>query len=117
VILRPSVITGRPAYGGSALFRGLAGLPLLPLLSQAGKLQVVQLDEVVATIMFFLRPGAPAKLQLGLPGPDRLSFEEVVGAYRDWHGWKPARSLSLPAWMMLSIAWETLWAFLAGGLR
>jgi hypothetical protein len=103
VILRPSVITGRPAYGGSALFRGLASLPVLPLLSQAGKLQVVQLDDVVATILFFLRPGAPAKLQLELAGPDRLSFEEVVGAYREWHGWKPARSLSLPGWMMSAL--------------
>jgi uncharacterized protein YbjT (DUF2867 family) len=27
VILRPSVVVGRPAYGGSALFRGLASLP------------------------------------------------------------------------------------------
>jgi uncharacterized protein YbjT (DUF2867 family) len=103
VILRPSVITGRPAYGGSALFRGLASLPILPSLSQAGKLQVVQLDDVVATILFFLRPGAPAKLQLELAGPDRLSFEEVVGAYREWHGWKPARSLRLPVWMMSAL--------------
>ena len=31
VILRPSVVVGRQAYGGSALFRGLAALPLLPV--------------------------------------------------------------------------------------
>ena len=30
VVLRPSVVVGRAAYGGSALFRGLAALPLLP---------------------------------------------------------------------------------------
>jgi uncharacterized protein YbjT (DUF2867 family) len=103
VILRPSVITGRPAYGGSALFRGLASLPVLPSIADAGKLQVVQLDDVVATILFFLRPGAPSKLQLELAGPHRHSFEDVVQAYREWHGWKPARSLRLPVWMMSAL--------------
>ncbi|HEX8166988.1 MAG TPA: NAD(P)H-binding protein, partial [Beijerinckiaceae bacterium] len=45
VILRPSVVVGRPAYGGSALFRGLAALPVLPVVADAGPLQIVQLDD------------------------------------------------------------------------
>ena len=32
IVLRPSVVAGRPAYGGSALFRGLAALPVLPVM-------------------------------------------------------------------------------------
>ena len=36
VILRPSVIVGRPAYGGSALIRGLASLPVLPEGARSG---------------------------------------------------------------------------------
>jgi uncharacterized protein YbjT (DUF2867 family) len=32
VILRPSVVVGRAAYGGSALLRGLASLPILPVM-------------------------------------------------------------------------------------
>ena len=59
MILRPSVVVGRAAYGGSALFRGLAGLPVLPLIAEAGPLQVVQLDDVVNTVLFFLRPEDP----------------------------------------------------------
>src|SRR5690242_12268114 len=38
VILRPSVVIGRPAYGGSALIRGLAAMPILPLVRDAGEL-------------------------------------------------------------------------------
>jgi uncharacterized protein YbjT (DUF2867 family) len=30
IILRPSVVVGRAAYGGSAVIRGLAALPMLP---------------------------------------------------------------------------------------
>jgi uncharacterized protein YbjT (DUF2867 family) len=96
IILRPSVVVGRSAYGGSALFRALASLPVLPRVSGAGRLQVVQLDDLVATVAFFLRPDAPARLHLDITGPERLSFEEIVAAYRRWLGRKPARLVSMP---------------------
>ena len=50
VILRPSVVIGRAAYGASAMFRGLAALPILPLMPDTGRLQVVDLDDVVETV-------------------------------------------------------------------
>jgi uncharacterized protein YbjT (DUF2867 family) len=100
VILRPSVVVGRQAYGGSALFRGLASLPVLPRTPEAGPLDVVQLDDVAETVARLLRPDAPSRVAFELSGPERLSFEEVVAAYRRWLGWKPARLVSFPGWMM-----------------
>jgi uncharacterized protein YbjT (DUF2867 family) len=100
VILRPSVVIGRGAYGGSALFRGLAALPVLPFVPDAGPLQVVHLDDVVATILWFLRPDAPARMELELAGPERLAFDDVVAAFRQWLGWKPARRVGMPRWLM-----------------
>lgn len=64
IILRPSVVVGRPAYGGSALIRGLAALPLLPVVPGAGALAIVHLDDLVETVAFFLQPAAPARLAL-----------------------------------------------------
>ena len=64
VVLRPSVVVGRAAYGGSALFRGLAALPVVFEFPDAGPLQVVQLDELVATILALTRHGAPARVAL-----------------------------------------------------
>jgi uncharacterized protein YbjT (DUF2867 family) len=96
VILRPSVVLGRQAYGGSALLRGLAALPVLPVLAGAGRIQVVQLDEVAETVARLLRPDAPNGLVLDLAGPDALTFEEVVELYRHWLGWAPARLIRLP---------------------
>lgn len=98
VILRPSVVLGRAAFGGSALFRGLAVLPVLPLMPDTGLLQVVQLDEVVDTVMFFLRPSAPSRLAIDLAGPEHLSFGELVAAYRRWLGWPDARTVIVPRW-------------------
>jgi uncharacterized protein YbjT (DUF2867 family) len=100
VILRPSVVAGRGAYGGSALFRGLAALPIVPRVPDAGRLQIVQLDDVVATILWFVRPGAPGRVQLEVAGPDRLVFDDVIAAYRKWLGWKPAWQVQPPSWLM-----------------
>jgi hypothetical protein len=100
VILRPSVVVGRPAYGGSALFRGLAALPgFSPVFPEAGKLQIVQLDEIVATVLHFLRDGAPARLALDLAGPRRLTFTDVVLAYRGWLGLPKPWLWPIPSWL------------------
>jgi uncharacterized protein YbjT (DUF2867 family) len=99
IILRPSVVVGRPAYGGSALFRGLASLPVLPVMPNTGLLQVVQLDDVADTVLFFLAPGAPTRLALDLAGPEQLPFTEVVRKYRRWLGWSEPRIICLPAWV------------------
>jgi uncharacterized protein YbjT (DUF2867 family) len=98
VILRPSVVVGRAAYGGSALFRGLAALPLFPVMPDTGLLQVVQQDEVVETVLFLLSPEAPSRIVLELAGPEQLSFTEVVKLYRRWLGFSEARLWPLPSW-------------------
>jgi uncharacterized protein YbjT (DUF2867 family) len=92
VILRPSVVVGRSAYGGSALFRGLAALPLLQAVSGAGRLQIVQLDEVAETVSVLLSPDAPRRVALEVAGPERLTFEDVVATYRRWLGFPAARA-------------------------
>ncbi|HEX8216895.1 MAG TPA: SDR family oxidoreductase [Allosphingosinicella sp.] len=105
VVLRPSVVVGRQAYGGSALFRGLASFPFLPRQPDAGTLDIVQLGDVAETVARMLDPGAPSRISLELAGPDRLGFEDTVAAYRRWLGWTPARRISMPAWMMGLAYW------------
>jgi uncharacterized protein YbjT (DUF2867 family) len=98
IVLRPSVVLGRPVFGASALFRGLAALSLLPSVPDTGRLQVVQLDDVVETVIFFLRADSPSRVTLELAGPDAFTMEEVVAQYRRWLGWRPARTFMLPRW-------------------
>ncbi|PSJ63231.1 SDR family oxidoreductase [Kumtagia ephedrae] len=97
-ILRPSVVLGRPAFGASALLRGLAALPVLPSMPATGRLQVVQLDDVVATVLLLLERPQPTRAVLELAGPEAYSMDEVVGLYRRWFGWREARRFVLPEW-------------------
>lgn len=99
VILRPSVVIGRAAYGGSALLRGLAALPVLPLPRDAGRLQVVHLEDLLETILFFLEPNAPARIALDIVGPRPWSLEDLIGLLRRWLGWRPAIVVQMPQWL------------------
>lgn len=89
VVLRPSVVVGRAAYGGSALFRALAALPVRPRIAEAGALQVVQLDDLADTVAAMLRPEAPGRVALDVAGPEPLAFEDIIAAYRRWLGFRP----------------------------
>jgi uncharacterized protein YbjT (DUF2867 family) len=104
VILRPSVVVGRAAAGGSALLRGLAGLPVAPRLREAGPLQIVQLADVVETVAFFLDRTTPSRMVVELAGPDRIALADVIAIYRRWLGLRPAPSPSLPDWIWRTAA-------------
>ncbi len=105
VVLRPSVVVGRQAYGGSALLRGLAALPLLPRVEGTGPLQVIQLDDLVRTVLFFLKPDAPARVALEIVGPEALSLEDVLATYRRWLGYGEARFVTVPSWTERAMVW------------
>lgn len=97
IILRPSVVVGRAAYGGSALIRGLAALPVLPVMPGTEPLQVVQLGDVADTVAICLKPEMPTRIALDLAGPERLALTEVVRCYRCWLGWPAARDVHVPS--------------------
>lgn len=89
VILRPGIVFGHPAYGGSALMRGLAALPVFPVFPGTGPLQLVHLDDLVNTVAFFLHRHAPLRVAFDVVGPRRWHFEEVVAACDDGCAGRP----------------------------
>jgi uncharacterized protein YbjT (DUF2867 family) len=99
VILRPSVVIGRAAYGGSALLRGLASLPIIPFIPDTAPLQLVHLDDLVEAVAFFVRPESPSRQAIEVVGPRRYSFEEAVRLFRKWLRRPPARAVKIPPWL------------------
>lgn len=95
VILRPSVIIGEAAYGGGALLRGLAALPIVAVMTDMPPLRPVLLDDVLGTIERCLAPDATCRFTLDLAGPEVWRFEELVAGFRRWMRWPPARGVAL----------------------
>jgi uncharacterized protein YbjT (DUF2867 family) len=98
VILRPSVVIGRAAYGGSALLRGLAGLPVVPAINGAGAIQLVHLDDVIETIILFLHSDAPGRIAFDLVGPRPWPFTDAVRLLRRWLRLPNRTTVALPSW-------------------
>ncbi len=96
VILRPSVVIDFAVGGASALIRGLAGLPIVPVMPETGPLRPVALADVVATVIAFVDPHQPGCLALDLSGPETLSFMDLVRLHRRWLGFAPALEVPVP---------------------
>ena len=99
IILRPSVVLGAGSSGAGALIKAMAVLPIAPRI-EGGPLDVVMIEDVRETVVKLATEPAPAKRVLELVGPERLALNEVVARYRAWMGWKPARLVKTPGWLM-----------------
>jgi len=93
VMLRPGLVIGPNAFGGTALLRGLAGFPLcVPLPNTKRTIQFVSIHDVAETVRIALSDGAPHHVVWELLHPDRKQFEEIVLACRAWLGF-PAQPI------------------------
>lgn len=113
LILRPGLVLAPAAYGGSALLRGLAALPLLvPAVHGQSAVQVVSAHDVAACAARAIRPESPARLRLSLAASEATTLADILRALRAWLGLAPAPVVSLPpvvarlsAWAADGLAW------------
>ena len=97
VILRPALVLAPTAYGGTAMLRGLAGLPFLtPIIEPDCRVQVVAVEDVAETVLRSLDPAMPVRRVWELMHPEAHRLAEIVSAYRAWLGWAPRRILAIP---------------------
>jgi uncharacterized protein YbjT (DUF2867 family) len=89
VILRPGLVLAPTVYGGTAMLRGLAGLPLItPVLEPDARLQVVSVEDVAAAVSHSLTPEAKVRIKWDVAHPDVLTLATIVTAIRDWLGFR-----------------------------
>jgi uncharacterized protein YbjT (DUF2867 family) len=105
-ILRPGFVVAPAAYGGSALLRALAALPLvdLPVRERNAPFASVAIEDVAETVRWLA-----AKWESGarkhavtwdLMHPARTTVGEVVEELRRWLGMGGGRRFAVPAWML-----------------
>lgn len=97
VILRPGLVLASDAYGGTALVRALAGMPVATLLSYPdARLQTVDVDDVAHAVVLALSGSVPARQTFDLVEDDAHTLRDLVGAFRAWLGLPPARVIAVP---------------------
>jgi uncharacterized protein YbjT (DUF2867 family) len=97
IILRPGLVFGPAAYGGTALLRGLAGFPgVTPVVFGDSLIQVIGTDDLADAVALCLAPEAPTRVSLDLVHAEALTLLDLVGRLRGWLGLPPAPTLRLP---------------------
>lgn len=101
-IIRPSVIFSTGAYGGTALFRGLASLPfIIPVVGKGEqKMAPIFLEELAhAMIDIVVNDQYPNDI-LVAAGPEEITQKEFLKALRAWLGFPPACTIHTPLFLI-----------------
>lgn len=110
VIVKPSLVVAKSAYGGTALVRGLAAIPwVTPLIQTPGRFQPIHMRDLCEAVSRLLRPDAPKRVVIEAAGPQSATLEELTNTHRAWLGLPPRRVWRVPDWMAAT-------AFRAGDL-
>jgi uncharacterized protein YbjT (DUF2867 family) len=97
VVIRPALVFAPAAYGGSALLRGIAALPIaIPAVYADRVVQAVSVDDLSACIAAAIRPGAPSRLLATLSAADAPTLASLLTSLRAWLGLPPALVVALP---------------------
>jgi len=90
-VLRPGLVIGRNAFGGTELLRSAAGLPLVGVeIGKAGPVQCVALGDVVAAT---LRTLDGVEGSYDLVEAESHTLGQVIALHRCWLGLPPPRAV------------------------
>lgn len=98
IILRPSLVYGRGSYGGTSLFRGLAGLPwVIPVPGKGEQqFQPVHLNDLAKAIVILLEKPQSKNLRLSAVSAKRINLRTILTKLRAWLNFKKAVVISAP---------------------
>lgn len=98
VVLRPSLIYGEGAYGGTAMLRALAVFPFVtPLVGRGGQaFRPLHVEDLARTVLVCLTRPDLARRTLEPVGPKIETVKDILAQYRAWLGRAPARPLYIP---------------------
>lgn len=92
VILRPGLVLGAQAWGGSALLRTLAAFPVVqPIALPDKRVQCVALDDVARVVVEAVEGSIPSRTAYDLVENAPHPLREVVSRIRAWLGVPPPR--------------------------
>ena len=107
VVLRPGLVIGPNAYGGSALLRMMAAFPWAYVPAFAGKrIQTVAMSDVAQVVLEAAEGCLPARIDVDLVAPAPETLQQLIDRLRVWMGVGPASmSIAVPGLAVGIISW------------
>lgn len=100
VILRPGLVIGPQAYGGTALLRAIAATPfVIPVVRGDARIQTVHVDDVARSVLDAVEGRIPPRAVYDLVETGSHRLDDVLRALRAWLGLPEARVMRVPEWM------------------
>ncbi|MCE6957631.1 SDR family oxidoreductase [Cereibacter sphaeroides] len=101
-ILRPVLVFSPDAYGGTALLRGVAALPLvLPVVLPRARVQVIHVEDLAFAVVAAAKGDIRSGAILDLAASDVHAFPDLVARLRRWQGFpEPLVRPRLPEWVL-----------------
>lgn len=98
IILRPSLVYGRGSYGGSSLFRGLAGLPFVTPVPGKGlqEFQPILLNDLSNAIVHLIDKPISNSLVLHAVSEQRVNLKNILIQLRSWLGFRRSKLFHVP---------------------
>lgn len=98
VIVRPSLVYASGVFGGTALLRALAALPLRIPLVGAGEqqFQPIHMSDVVACVVSLVADTLVNRQVIDPVGPDVVPLRQLLVDYRAWLGLPPVPTIEIP---------------------
>lgn len=91
-LLRPGLVWGRTASGGTALVRMLSAIPVVqPLVLNGSRVQLIDIEAVCDAIAIAISTERLNQRDIDLVDARVYTLRELVTTARAWHGFEPPR--------------------------
>ena len=91
VIVRPSLVVDRAAFGGTGFIRALAAMPVaMPVVGGDQPFKPVCLDDVAEAFLRLAQDASLVRQRIEITGPETVTMAQTLRLYRGWLGLRPA---------------------------
>jgi len=107
VVIRPSLVIARAAFGGTALFRGMAALPFaIPVPGDGNQaFQPIHVGDVARVVILALEGDTLLRKTVDAVGPQPVALRDILRDYRRWLGFRDAPVVEMPSpWVSIACA-------------
>lgn len=108
VVVRPSVVyAASGSYGGTSLLRAMAATPLALFLPGNGqqRLQPIAATDLGRLVVHLVEGKGGSKQVLEAVGPEVVTMEQYLRAFRRWLGVPMRLVVRVPLWLIKPLAW------------